>query len=69
MGAAVTIRSVCRGCGVEGDVVLAPPVPGQRFMGERPAWCVCAAKRGRPSGGPYEAPKGYVARFTFGSKP
>jgi hypothetical protein len=57
------VRSVCRGCGKEDDVELLPPQPGKRFVGVRPAWCTCAASK---PGGPYEAPKGYVAKFTFG---
>lgn len=59
-----TVRSVCLGCGNEGEVdVLPPKVPGRgKLTAVRPAWCRCSGK----SFGPYQAPRGYVAKFTFG---
>lgn len=54
------VRSVCRGCGKDGEVEISPPKKPGRLTGARPAWCKC-----KGPGGPYEAPNGYVAKFTF----
>jgi hypothetical protein len=59
-----TVRSVCRGCGHEGEIAVSPPSPGKRLTSIKPAWCTCTGKHF----GPYEAPKGYVAKFTFGPR-
>ena len=55
-----TVQSVCRSCCNMGDVAVHEP--GTPLVGLRPDWCTCAPNRG----GPYEAPRGYVAKFTVG---
>lgn len=56
-----TIRSRCLKCGNDGDVAVLPPARAKRLLGQLPEWCTC-----KGVGGPYVAPKGYVAKFTFG---
>ena len=65
-----SVRSVCRGCGNEGRVEMLTPEPGKKLTTIRPLWCTCKPRKsGAASGGPYEAPKGYIAKFTFGDEP
>jgi len=47
------LPAVCRGCGKQGI----------KATDERPAWCECTGA----TCGPYQAPAGVVARFTFES--
>ena len=59
-----TVRAVCRGCGHEGEMATLPRgwlKKPERPVGWRPTWCTCPPAKG----GPYEAPRGHIAKFTY----
>ena len=61
-----TVRALCQGCGHEGEMAVLSKgwlKSDVRPVGLIPDWCTCRPKK---LGGPYVAPKGYVAKFTFG---
>ena len=58
------IRAVCRSCGGQGGMARIPFAgKPRRLVAIHPEWCTC-----KKEGGPYEAPRGYIAKFTFESR-
>lgn len=60
---ATRMPALCQGCGAQGPMRSLEDVKASG-IGKEP-WCKCPPKK---LGGPYVAPPGFVARFTFESK-